>query len=147
MASATDLKDHPVLNIHPVEQFVTERVSAWREEAAHLEQRGLREAAALMESLADELESTAEASLEEMLTLAEAAETSGYSYSSLERMVRRGEIPNAGAKGSPRIRRRDLPRRPPHEPPTLATKPQKTHSDLGADELVEAELLAMDFDR
>ena len=101
----------------------------------------------MVESLADEREAAAEASLEEMLTLAEAAETSGYAYSSLERMVRRGELPNAGAKGNPRIRRRDLPRRPPHEPPILATRSLPTQSILGADELVEAELLAMDFDR
>ena len=135
------------MNIHPVEQFVTERVSAWREEAAQLKKRGLHEAASLMESLTDDLEAAARAWLDELLTLDKAAEISGYAYSSLERMVRRGELPNAGAKGSPRIRRRDLPRRPPHEPPILATRSLPTQSNLGADELVEAELLAMDFDR
>ena len=87
----------------------------------------------MVESLADELEAAAEASLEEMLTLAEAAETSGYAYSSLERMVRRGELPNAGAKGNPRIRRRDLPRRPPHEPPMLS---QNSPSGLWSSVLV-----------
>ena len=128
MASATDLKDHPAMNIHPVEQFVTERVSTWREEAAQLKKRGLREAASLMESLADELESTAEASLEEMLTLAEAAETSGYSYSTLRGWCGGGKSPTPERKavhvfgdaiylgGRPTSLRPSLPSREKHTP-------------------------------
>ena len=45
----------------------------------------------------------------ELLTLDEAAQESGYSYSALEKGTRDGRIRNAGAKGSPRIHRRDLP--------------------------------------
>lgn len=39
---------------------------------------------------------------------------SGFSVGHLYRMVGTGQIPNAGRKGAPRIRRRDLPRRPPN---------------------------------
>jgi hypothetical protein len=44
--------------------------------------------------------------------LTEAARESGYSVEYLGRLVRHGMIPNPGKKGSPRIRRCDLPRKP-----------------------------------
>ena len=46
------------------------------------------------------------------LTLAEAAQESGYSVDHLERLVREGKISNAGRRGKPMIRRSDLPIRP-----------------------------------
>lgn len=54
---------------------------------------------------------------DEELTLAEASLRSGYSQDHLARLVREGRIPNAGRRGSPRIRAGDLPVRPasPHE--------------------------------
>ena len=48
----------------------------------------------------------------EELTLGEAQEVSGFSYSALEKMVRRGYLQNVNKKGSPRVRRGDLPRKP-----------------------------------
>ena len=47
----------------------------------------------------------------EALTLGQAAGESGYTYSALEKMLRRGELPNVGERGSPRVRRGDLPRK------------------------------------
>jgi hypothetical protein len=44
----------------------------------------------------------------EALTLEEAVKESGYTYSALQKKVG-GEIENVGSKGSPRIRRQDLP--------------------------------------
>jgi len=46
-----------------------------------------------------------------LLTLREAARESGYSPDHLGRLVRDGAIPNAGRPRSPRIRRKDLPRK------------------------------------
>ena len=46
------------------------------------------------------------------LTLAEAALRSGYSRDHLARIIREGRVPNAGRRGSPRIRAADLPIRP-----------------------------------
>ncbi len=58
---------------------------------------------------------------EDLLTLAEAAQASGYHPDSLARMVRDGQIPDlrpSGSKGMIRIRRGDLPIKPgkPHTP-------------------------------
>lgn len=48
-----------------------------------------------------------------VLSLPEVAARSGYSVEHLGRLVREGRVPNAGRKGSPRLRVRDLPRKPP----------------------------------
>ncbi len=88
-------------------------VARWREEAANYGRddalvRGDR----LLRRVAAELETWwRERELEE-LTLEQAAELGGYSYSALEKGVRTGRIPNAGESGRPRIRRGDVPRKP-----------------------------------
>ena len=46
---------------------------------------------------------------EEVLTIGEAAATSGYSVDHIRHQVAEGKIPNIGVKGSPRVRRGDLP--------------------------------------
>ena len=48
----------------------------------------------------------------QQLTLAEAVNESGYGYSALQKMVASGELENVGSKGTPRVRRRDLPKKP-----------------------------------
>lgn len=83
---------------------------SWREEADRLRERyGADRLARLSEVHARELEKLLNLGLDEELTLAEAAEVSGYSKSHLRHLVSDGEIPNAGRKGRPRIRRADLP--------------------------------------
>lgn len=85
---------------------------AWREEAERLRERyGADRLAHLSEVHARELERLVNAGLDEELTLTEAADLSGYSKSHLRHLVSEGEIPNAGRKGRPRIRRADLPRK------------------------------------
>lgn len=69
-----------------------------------------------MEACSAELEAELRAWLDERLTLEDAAAESGYSYSSLQKRVASSEIPNAGDKGSPRIRRKDLPYKPRSSP-------------------------------
>ena len=53
-------------------------------------------------SIAEEVQSESDRFLDEALTLAEAAEIAGYSYSHIESLVRVGELPNAGERGRPR---------------------------------------------
>ena len=82
----------------------------WQEEARKLRNRyGDERGAKLCETHASELRARIKEHLDEPLTLREAAAESGYSVSHLHHLVAVGEIPNAGAKGRPRIRRGDLP--------------------------------------
>ena len=86
----------------------------WRAEANELRRRfGAEEQALTLEACADDLDETWRIWQTEPLTLEEAAEESGYSYSSLEKRVRSGEIPNIGEPGAPRVQRQDLPRKTP----------------------------------
>ena len=55
---------------------------------------------------------TLDAAGEEGLTLVEAARECGYSADHLGRLVRAGDIENVGRAKAPRIRRRDLPKKP-----------------------------------
>lgn len=83
----------------------------WRDEAAILRRRGAGAQADVLESCAAELEEYEREHALEALSLEAAAGESGYSYSALEKMVRRGELLNIGQRGGPRVRRGDLPRK------------------------------------
>jgi hypothetical protein len=50
---------------------------------------------------------------ENLLTLRQASELSGYSVDHLQRLVSSGCIPNVGCRGAPRIRQSDVPRKAP----------------------------------
>lgn len=94
---------------------LTDLADQWREEAEELEKLDTQvSAAALLRRNAAELEATLTTRATETLNLQEAAEESGYSADHLGRLIRKGEIPNAGENGAPRIRRVDLPRKPGH---------------------------------
>ena len=86
---------------------------AWREKATELRRFGAEDQATTLEYCADDLDETWRIWQTEPLTLDEAVEESGYSYSSLEKRVRSGRIPNIGELGAPRVRRADLPRKAP----------------------------------
>ena len=83
----------------------------WRDEAAQLRRRGIDREACLIESLADDHEETLREWHLEALTLEAAADESGFAYSTLQQRLTAGDLPNAGEKGAPRIRRCDLPTR------------------------------------
>ena len=85
----------------------------WRTEAGTWRRRGQESLALMAESYADELDAALREDEQAMLTLKEAAAESGYSADHLGRLVREGRLPNAGAKRAPRIRRKDVPRKPP----------------------------------
>ena len=95
-------------------------VDRWREEAALHKRRGtLAPVAAILEACATEQEAFDREHALEALTLEQAAAESGYSYSALEKLVRRRELVNVGQKGAPRVRRGDLPRKPTHPDPAV----------------------------
>jgi hypothetical protein len=68
--------------------------------------------AALAGEIVSDLAMIAERDGSDQLTLTAASSLSGYTTDHLSRLIRQGSLPNAGKKGSPRIRRADLPIRP-----------------------------------
>lgn len=81
----------------------------YRQDARRFRELGQIPPADLLERVAVELEDTRETLEDEALTVAEAALQSGFSSSHLYHLLQAGQLPNAGAKNAPRIRRRDLP--------------------------------------
>lgn len=57
----------------------------------------------------EDLEELVSSHREELLTLSQAAQETGYSVDHLGRLVREGEITNHGQLGAPRVQRVDLP--------------------------------------
>ncbi len=90
--------------------------SRWRTDVATLRKRGAVAQAVAVESCADDLEAALREQALEALTLNEASQESGYSYSTLQKKVASGELPNVGSKNCPRVRRGDLPRKAGHLP-------------------------------
>ena len=94
----------------------------WRQRAQLLREWGSDpHTARLWEMAAGELDHALGAGGDEALCLVEAAEESGYSADYLGSLIRRGKIPNAGRKHSPKIRRFHLPTKKstkPGRPPT-----------------------------
>jgi len=80
----------------------------WTTEADVLRRRGAPRQAEALESAAAELEDQLREWWLETLTLQKAAEESGLSYGAVQKRVSRGELPNAGKEGAPRVRRCDL---------------------------------------
>ena len=80
----------------------------WRAEAVVLRKRGATAQAEVLESCADDHQQVLDGWHTEALTLRQAAEESGFSYSTLQQ----AKSLNAGISGTPRIRRCDLPYKP-----------------------------------
>lgn len=112
----------------------------WREEAAVYERDG-QPGAAMLRRVANELEEHEENWDNEVLTLDEAAAESGYHKDSLSRMMSEGKVPNAGKPGAPRIRRRDLPRKPRTQPVSQSATagPQLVQAALSEQGILPAE--------
>ena len=108
----------------------------WRAEADILRRRGAVAQAEALESCAIELEEYERERALEALTLEQAETESGYSYSALEKMIRRGELLNIGKRGSPRVRRGDLPKKPTRPGPQGSRIPEIAEQVLGGRALV-----------
>ncbi len=67
--------------------------------------------AVTLEWCARQLEEALREQDDRLLNLKEAAQLSGYTADHLGRMVRDGEIPNAGRSNAPKIQPRDLPKK------------------------------------
>jgi hypothetical protein len=89
---------------------VAELVERWRGRAGELAPYAPAAAEAFKRAAA-ELEAVIRSADDQPLTLSDAASESGYSAERLRHMLADGELPNAGRKGAPRIRRADLPRK------------------------------------
>ncbi len=88
-------------------------MAKWTAEAEAMHRRGvLVTGAGLCRELLADFQAVMAGQVDPLLSLPEAAGRSGYSVEHLGRLVREGRIPNAGRKGSPRIRAGDLPRKP-----------------------------------
>ena len=85
--------------------------NGWIKDAKFLREHGASEAATTSEKHAREVVEAVKQAEDEELTLDEAAAASGYARRTLREKVSSGEIPNAGRKNAPRIRRGDLPKR------------------------------------
>src|SRR5690606_33516388 len=93
------------------------------EEAERIRRRYHDESlAGLCEAHARELDAALRTSLEEKVTLAEAAGLCGYSKSHLRRLMDQGRIPNVGSVGQPRLCIGDLPYRPGRMSPERAVR-------------------------
>ncbi len=101
-----------LVGARPFARLLSRITAQWRDEAKILHRRGAEPQAAVIESCAADLEEEGRRFSLEAITLEQAAEESGYSYSALQKMVRDGTVSNVGRKGAPRIRRSDLPKKP-----------------------------------
>lgn len=107
---------------------ITHAVAKVRTKAAELRDSFGDEARArALEWAASLLEGAIREHADELLTLAQAALRSGYSSEHLARLLREGRLPNAGRRGSPRIRAGDLPVRPPR---TVAAPGTRTYDPV-----------------
>jgi len=99
-----------------------ELAPGWRSTARLFRDHAEESVARAYEACAKDLERILTSLGDTPLTLQEAAEESGYSADHLGRLVREGSIPNSGRHGSPRIARRDLPRKS-----EMASQPERGH--------------------
>ncbi len=103
----------------------------WLSTADTLEGAFDERGAALYRHFAAELKEALRETADEVLTLSEAASESGYSTSRLRHMLASGDLPQAGVKGKPRVRRGDLPSKPQkHGQPTTDIE-QEANAVLG----------------
>jgi len=96
-------------------------IATWQQRADYLHQFGDPNSAPLWRTAAVELEQALAAFGGETLTPEHAAKVTGYSPDYIRKQIASGDLPNAGRKNAPRVRRADLKAkrqsgrgRPPH---------------------------------
>lgn len=80
----------------------------WRERAGDLRRYGAEASAAAVEACAGDLEAWLDEWADALLTPQEAAAETGLKPETISKKIASGELPNAGRKYRPRVRRRDL---------------------------------------
>jgi hypothetical protein len=88
---------------------VNELAYHWKERARDLRAFAAEQQATVFDYCRKQLEAALEERANEVLSLRQAANESGYSPDHLGRLLRDGTIQNAGRKYSPKVRRCDLP--------------------------------------
>ena len=91
---------------------LTSLLARWHDEAAMLRRRGAIAQADVLDSAAAELAAALAMRESGAVTLAEAAQISGYTVDALGRLMRSGKLRNVGRPHAPRLRVADLPRKP-----------------------------------
>ncbi len=86
----------------------------WRQRADYLHQFGDPNSARIWRTAAVELERALEAFGAETLTVTDAAQLTSYSPDYIRKQIATGDLPNAGRKHAPRVRRGDLKMKPQH---------------------------------
>ena len=86
-------------------------INRLRDDAEVLHRYGDARGAQMCRTFADELEGVSRDAGDELVSLQQAADESGYSAEHLGRLIRDGKLQNRGRKGSPLLRRGDLPRK------------------------------------
>ena len=86
----------------------TDLAGRWRTLAEDFRRYGQESAAAMAEAFAGELEEWWREWWLEQLTLEEAADEAGVSYSAMQKRLAEGRVTNVGRRGSPLVRRADL---------------------------------------
>jgi hypothetical protein len=97
--------------MHNIADTLRHLSAKWIEDASRMKLYGAASQATALLRAADDLLHVLSTIENDTLSLTDAARESGYSADHLGRLVRRGEIPNAGRPGAPRIRRTHLPRK------------------------------------
>lgn len=93
----------------------SDKAQQWRRDAEVFRRYGQESLAALLERLADDLDSDS-LSGNERVSFADAPHLSGYSQAHLRRLVRQGKLMNFGTKSKPEFLLSDLPRKPGYSP-------------------------------
>lgn len=78
--------------------------------------------AAIADEIVADIKSLAEHAGGRLLTIAEAAQLSGYSVDHLRRLISDRKLRNAGRKGAPRLLASELPKRPSRPVASMAEK-------------------------
>ena len=86
----------------------TQLAARWRGWAEETRRRGQESLAVMAESFAADLESWWREWWLEQLTLDDAADEAGVSYSAMQKRLAEGRVTNVGRRGSPRVQRKDL---------------------------------------
>ena len=73
-----------------------------------LERLGLAREARMVQTFASDLDQRLREWLDELLTLEGAADEVGTTYDAIRKRIARGDLPNSGRQGAPKIRRADL---------------------------------------
>jgi hypothetical protein len=92
---------------------ITER---WETDERCFRRYGQAQIADVLLKCRQDLEESWREQLLDELSLEEAAVYSGWSYDTVQKKIRSGQLPNSGTKGAPRVRRCDLPSRAPGYP-------------------------------